>query len=186
MFKNRKLSTSITMLIAVVVGVSIMMLFFISNTNMTKATKDAARDSMETSLNAKTQIINQYTDSAEKVLIAFSKSGELNAFVRDPANAELKAAAQTYNEQYYNAFGEWEGIYLDTWDSTVISHSNPKVPGMVMREGDSLKSLQDSILSADGVYNVGILESPASGQTVMAIYYPIFDGKTPIGFVGGA
>ena len=79
-------------------------------------------------------------DSAEKVLIAFSKSGELNAFVRDPSNAELKTAAQTYNEQYYSAIGEWEGIYLDTWDSTVITHSNPKVPGMVMREGDSLKA----------------------------------------------
>ena len=186
MFKNRKLSTSITMLIAVVVGVSIMMLFFISNTNMTKATKDAARDSMETSLNAKTQIINQYTDSAEKVLLAFSKSGELNAFVRDPANTELKAAAQTYNEQYYAAIGNWEGIYLDTWDTTVITHSNPKVPGLVMREGDSRKALQDSILASDGVYNVGILQSPTTGQNVMAIYYPIYDGKTPVGFVGGA
>lgn len=153
---------------------------------MTAATKDAAKDSMETSLNAKMQIINQYTDSAEKVLIAFSKSGELNAFVKNPSDENLKATAQSYNEQYYGAIGDWEGIYLDTWDSTVITHSNPKVPGMVMREGDSLKALQDSILDADGVYNVGILESPASGQIVMSMYYPIFDGDTPVGFVGGA
>lgn len=186
MFKNRKLSTSITMLIAIVVMVCIMMLFFVSDSNMTTATKDAARDSMETSLAAKTQIINQYTESAENVLAAFSKSGELNAFVKDPSNNTLKAAAQNYNEQYYGAIGNWEGIYLDTWDTTVITHSNPKVPGLVMREGDSRKALQDSILAADGVCNLGILKSPTSGQLVMSMYYPIYDGKTPIGFVGGA
>ncbi|MDD7350454.1 MAG: cache domain-containing protein, partial [Clostridiales bacterium] len=186
MLKNQKLSTSITLLITVIVGACMMMLFFVSNSNMTSATKDAAKDSMETSLNAKIQIINQYTDSAEKVLIAFSQSGELNAFVRNPSDAALKKAAQEYNERYYAAIGNWEGIYLDTWDSTVITHSNPKVPGMVMRKGDSLKSLQDSILAADGVENLGILESPASGQIVMSMYYPIYDGKKPVGFVGGA
>lgn len=186
MIKNRKMSTSITMLIAIVVGVCIMMLFIISDSNMTNATKNTAKESMETSLNAKTQIINQYTDNAERVLVAFSKSGELNAFLRNPSDENLKAAAQAYNEQYYSVIGDWEGIYLDTWDSTVITHSNPKVPGMVMREGDSLKALQDSISSADGVYNVGILESPASGQMVMSIYYPIYEGDTPVGFVGGA
>lgn len=186
MFRNQKLSTGITMLITVIVGACILMLFILSSSNMTSATKNAAKDSMETSLNAKIQIINQYTDSAEKVLIAFSQSGELNSFVRNPSDTSLKEAAQAYNERYYAAIGNWEGIYLDTWDSTVITHSNPDVPGMVMREGDSLKSLQDSILAADGVENLGILESPASGQIVMSMYYPIFDGKTPVGFVGGA
>ncbi|MDD5993716.1 MAG: hypothetical protein PUC49_02515, partial [Clostridiales bacterium] len=92
MLKNQKLSTSITLLITVIVGACMMMLFFVSNSNMTSATKDAAKDSMETSLNAKIQIINQYTDSAEKVLIAFSQSGELNAFVRNPSDAALKKA----------------------------------------------------------------------------------------------
>ena len=166
MLKKQKLSTSITLLITVIVGACMMMLFFISNSNMTSATKEAAKDSMEASLNAKIQIINQYADSAEKLLIAFSQSGELNAFVRNPSDADLKKAAQEYNERYYASIGNWEGIYLDTWDSTVITHSNPDVPGMVMREGDSLKSLQDSILAADGVENVGILESPASGQNL--------------------
>lgn len=186
MMKNRKLNTSITILISLVVGVSILILFVISNSNMTTTTKKAAMDSMETSLTAKTQIINQYTDNVEKTLMAFSQSNELNAFVRNPSDPKLKAAAQTYNENYHKAIGDWEGIYLDTWDSTVITHSNPKVPGLVMREGDSLKGLQDSILSADGVFNTGVLESPTTGKIVMAVYYPIFDGKTPVGFVGGA
>ena len=83
MLKKQKLSTSITLLITVIVGACMMMLFFISNSNMTSATKEAAKDSMEASLNAKIQIINQYADSAEKLLIAFSQSVELNTFVRN-------------------------------------------------------------------------------------------------------
>ena len=59
---------------------------------------------------------------------------------------------------------------------------------MTMREGDRLKQLQDAITAANGIYNTGILLSPASQQLVLALYYPVYDsdGKTMIGFVGGA
>lgn len=56
-----------------------------------------------------------------------------------------------------------------------------------MREGESAKKLQDDIMQFDGgVYNVGVLQSPASGQQVISMYAPIIDNGTPIGFVGGA
>lgn len=186
MVKNMKLSTSIAIIIALVSGISILILFLASDNNMTTAMKTTAEDSMVSSLNSKAQIIDDYIDSAEKILSSFKASGELRAFVQDPANKQLKTAAQSFNERFFEAAGDWEGLYLDTWDSTVITHSNPKVPGMVMRKGDSLKALQDGILGADGVYNVGILTSPASGQLVVSMYAPILDGDKPIGFVGGA
>ncbi len=186
MLKNVKLSTSIVIIVAVITGVSMLILFLASDTNMTTAMETTAEDNMITSLNSKTQIIDDYVDSAEQILSSFGASGELRAFVKDPSNAQLKTAAQSYNERFYEAAGDWEGIYLDTWDSTVITHSNPKVPGMVMREGDSLKSLQDGILGADGVYTIGIVVSPATGELVLSMYSPIMDGGKPVGFVGGA
>ena len=186
MFKNMKLSTSIAIIIAIITGICILSLFLASDNNMTTAMKTTAENNMVTSLNSKTQIIDDYIDSAERIISAFSTSGELRAFVKDPSNEQLKAAAQSFNERFFEAAGDWEGIYLDTWDSTVITHSNPNVPGMVMREGDSLKALQDGILGAGEVYNVGILTSPASGQLVVSMYAPIFDGDNPVGFVGGA
>ena len=105
----------------------------------------------------------------------------------DPTNESKKAIAQAYTERYHAALGNWEGIYLDTWDSEVITHSNPAAVGMIMREGDSSKSLQDSITAAGhGVYNTGILVSPASGNQVISMYAPVFDGEEIVGFVGGA
>ena len=185
--KNAKLSVKIVIIISVVMAVSLTGMFFVSNSNMSKTMTKMAENTLATSLDVKTQIIEEYISSAEEILSVFSKSGELRAFVKDPGNAELGAAAQRYNEEFYSAIPDWEGIYLDTWDSTVITHSNPNVPGMVMRTDDALKSLQDGILAAkDGVCNFGIVQSPASGQLVISMYKAIYEGDEPIGFVGGA
>lgn len=55
-----------------------------------------------------------------------------------------------------------------------------------MREGDSLKELQDAMLNAEnGVYNVGIIVSPASGIHTSSMYMAVYDGDKPIGYVGG-
>ena len=185
--KNFKIKTKITIVIAIVMAICLFGMFFISNSNMSKTMTKMAENTFITSLDIKTQIIEQYINSAETVLSTFSKSGELRDFVKAPDNAQLKAKAQAYNEDFYSAIPDWEGIYLDTWDSTVITHSNPAVPGLVMREGDGLKALQDGILAAgDGVCNLGIVQSPASGQLVISMYKSIMENNEPIGFVGGA
>ena len=185
--KNAKLSFKIVVTISIVMAISLVGLFVISNSNMSKTMTKMAENTLATSLDVKAQIIEEYISSAEKVLSLFSKSGELRAFLKDPSNPELQAEAQHYNEEFYSAIPDWEGIYLDTWDSTVITHSNPNVPGMVMRTDDALKSLQDGILAAgNGVMNTGIVQSPASGQLVISMYKAIYEDDQPIGFVGGA
>ncbi len=187
MMKNWKLSVKITNVIAIVMAVCLVGMFFVSNRNMSQTMTKMAENTLFTSIDIKTQIIEEYIGNAETVLSTFSKSGELRDFVKNPSDPALKAKAQTYNEEFYSAIPDWEGIYLDTWDSTVITHSNPAVPGMVMREGDGLKALQDSITSAgDGVRNLGIVQSPASGELVISMYKAIKENDEPIGFVGGA
>ncbi|MDD3413843.1 MAG: methyl-accepting chemotaxis protein [Lachnospiraceae bacterium] len=186
MFKNRKLSTSITFFISIVALVCIGILYLVSNNNMSTAMSESAEKNMVTSLETKTQIIDEYIANAEHILAAFSMSGELREYVKDKDNQELKNVAQDYNTSFYSVVGNWEGLYLDTWDSEVITHSNPEVVGMVMREGDKLKSLQDGMLASDGVMTSSIIASPASGELVISMYAPMYEGKTPIGFAGGA
>ena len=73
------------------------------------------------------------------------------------------------------------------WATETLTHSNTSAVGLVLREGDSLKQLHDSLTAAKGgVYNTGILKSPASGQIIISMYVPIYDGDEPLGFVGGA
>ena len=187
MFKNRKISFIVTVIVAIVSAVSMGIIFYVANSNITDVLVENAENNMLTSLDAKTQMINEYIGSAEKELKSFSKAGELKAFLMDTSNKANQNIAQDYNSRYFEDLDSWEGLYLDDWKSEVFTHSNESAVGMIMREGDSLKGLQDSILDAkDGVYNTGILQSPASGQLIISMYVPIFNNDTPIGFVGGA
>ena len=118
-------------MIAIVSAVCIAILFILSDRNMTNAMRKTAEDNMITSLDAKTQIIEEYIGNAETVLISFSKSGELKEFLKNPSDPKKKEAAQTYTTEFYKGISNWEGIYLDTWDSEVVTHSNPDAVGLV-------------------------------------------------------
>lgn len=105
------------------------------------------------------------------------------SYLKNQDDTELGEKVQEYTKNYFGQLDGWEGIYLASWESKVLSHPTDSVVGRVMREGDRLKQLQDSMLSSDGVY-VGIINSPASGQLIMSMYMPVMDGNVPLGYVG--
>ncbi len=120
-----------------------------------------------------------------EILKAYSTSPVLLELLEDPGNQKKAEAAQQFTLDYFGQLDGWEGLYLADWNSQVLTHPSTPVIGKVLREGDSLKSLQDSILAAkDGVYNTGIMESPASGQIIMSMYAPIMKDGEPLGYVG--
>lgn len=105
----------------------------------------------------------------------------------DTSSKENQKLAQAYNTEYYNNLTQWEGLYIADWNSKTLTHSNESAVGLVLREGESLKNLQDSITAKNGaVLNLGILKSPSSGQLIMSMYAEVQNGGKPIGFCGGA
>lgn len=188
MFKNMKLSKGITISITIIVITCTGILFSMSNSNMIKVMRNTAVDNMITSLEAKNQIIQSYIESSESTLLSYSKSNDFIKFLKEPNNTELFEAAQAYTEAYFEDLAGWEGIYLSEWNTHVIAHANRNVVGITTREGDPLKALQNEMLATEGVYNTGIIVSPASQQMVLSMYSPIYDTDkvTPLGLVGGA
>ncbi len=125
------------------------------------------------------------TESNKQTLKAFSTAPILKEMLENPDDPEIAAAAQQYTLDYFSGLEGWEGIYLADWNTKVLTHPADAVIGAVLREGDSLTTLQNSMLSAkDDVYNTGIMVSPASGQNIMSMYAPIMSDGKPIGFVG--
>ena len=121
----------------------------------------------------------------KEILKTYATAPVLKDYLLDPDNEELAAKAEQYTLDYFANLDGWEGIYLADWNSKVMTHPAQPVIGRVLREGSALEELRNAMLNAsDGVYNTGIMESPASGQTIMSFYSPILlDGK-PIGYVG--
>ena len=188
LYKVWKMSTVITVTISLVMAACLLLLFLVSNRNMRTSMQESAMENMSTSLAAKSEIVEQYVDSAEKLLISFSKAPVVAEFLKNPGNAELQKKAQDYTESYFAGLEGWEGIYISEWNTHVIAHSNTSAVGMVMREGESLEKLQNSITAAGDVYNTGMIISPASKRMVLSLYAPVYDkdGSTILGIVGGA
>ena len=121
----------------------------------------------------------------EEILRTYATAPVLKDYLLDPDNEELAAKAEQYTLDYFAQLEGWEGIYLADWNSQVMTHPAPPVIGRVLREGDALEQLRSAMLAAEnGVYNTGIMESPASGQTIMSLYSPILADGKPIGYVG--
>lgn len=124
------------------------------------------------------------TETAKTIMGTFASNPDVISYLKNQDDIELGEKVQEYTKNYFGKLDGWEGIYLASWESKVLSHPTDSVVGRVMREGDRLKQLQDSMLSSDGVYNVGIINSPASGQLIMSMYMPVMDGNVPLGYVG--
>lgn len=185
--KNQKMGFVIASIVAVVSALMMVVVFYISNSNITSVLINDVENNMQTSLDAKTKLIDEYILNAESQLISFSKQPAITEFLQNTDDQAKREALQAYNSEYFAALKGWEGLYVCTWETETMTHSNPDVAGMVLREGDSLKQLQANLTAAKGgVFNTGILKSPASGQLIISMYVPIYDGDTPIGFVGGA
>ncbi len=135
---------------------------------------------------SKGQQFNDAIKTNESILKSFTTSAEVVNFLKNPDDPVLQQIAQDYTDEFLGKLDGWESVYISNWDSVTLAHPVREVVGKPVREGDRLKQLQDALAAnKDGVYCAGILTSPASGQLTISMYSPIYDGDTPIGYVGG-
>ncbi len=154
---------------------------------VTENTEQNTIDYMKTMVLERSEIVKSYVSKAELVLKSYSRAGEIMNVMKNPKDEAALDAAQKYTMQFASDVESLEGLYSSMWDTYVLAHTNESALGITFREGEGLKSLQNSLLSADGVYNAGIVLSPTSKQMVVSIYRAMCDeNSNPIGFVGGA
>ncbi len=186
--KKKKVGIVAIMVCAQIIVMVIVFLFvyLFMNSALSNNIKTSVIQSMETIVQERSQLIENYVDEAENYLTAYSRAGEITALLKAPQDAAATAAAQAYTETFSADREYLEGIYASEWNTHVLAHTNAAVVGITTREGDPLKALQDAMLAADGVYNTGIIISPASGAQIISMYRACLDADgNPIGLVGG-
>ena len=104
--------------------------------------------------------------------------------VADPENPQLLKKAQQYTEDFANVKGIFEGLYIGTPSTYVLTHTSDRAIGITTRTGESLETFQNTILTKPQLTNLGIMKSPGTGSMILSMYYPIFDNDECIGFVG--
>ena len=143
---------------------------------------------MKTISDIRATIIKEYVSNTENMLSIYSCNPEIIEAVKNPSDENIINAAQKFTEDFSSKIENLEGIYVSEWNTHVLAHTNRKVVGITTREGEPLEQLRDLLIQAgDGVYDTGIIISPASGKQIVSMYKGIFDEEgNPISVVGSS
>lgn len=181
---NKKLVTRIGIITTVIVIAGMLLLWIIVSTNTASMVKNDITNQMTDAVESRAAIINDYVASAEEYMTAFALGSEVRELLQNPTDAALLKKAQSYTEDFASVKGIFEGLYIATPDTYVLTHTSSDAIGITTRSGESLDEFQSTILSQKQLTNLGIMKSPGTGSMILSMYYPIFEGGTCIGYVG--
>ncbi len=182
--ENKKLAARIGIIMAAITLIGMLILWIIVSNNAAAMVKSDITNQMTDAVESRAAIINEYVISAEEYMAAFALGSEVRQLLLDPEDPVLLRQAQQYTEDFAAVKGVFEGLYIATPDTHVLTHTSEGAIGITTRSGDSLKTFQDTILAQRKLTNLGIMKSPGTGSMILSMYYPLFEGQRCIGYVG--
>lgn len=184
MMKNVKLAVKISTISIGMLIVGLVGLWFTTNWQMSKVMKESVLKQLGSLVETQAEIVRSYVDKAETYLMGFAQAPEIKTVFQNTGNPDAVEELQKYTDAYAGT-GDLENIYVADYGSTVITSHVQGAVGLTLREGASLKQLQDAI--AKGIYNAGIMTSQSTGMQVISMNYPVNDENgQPLGYVGAA
>ncbi|SEL37364.1 sensor domain-containing diguanylate cyclase [Ruminococcus albus] len=204
--EKKKFKISLNLVLLIQLAIMLALTIFITNT-VSKRTKENAESHMAMTTEERSQVVLNYIELLERQLSDYSRarqvtdlmnkvydeangqsSDELTSDVKDMSVEELTKIAQKFTQEFGGSIPSCEGLWMGTWDTIVLTHSHSQESiGMQTRKDSAkLEELQNQLLAkGTGVYNAGIIPSPATGQQIVSMYKAIYNenGKA-IGLVG--
>lgn len=181
---NKKLTTRIGLITTVITLGGMLFLWIIVSANATSMVKNNITNQMTDAVESRAAIIDEYVSAAEEYMSAFALGSEVQELLMNPDDPVLLERAQKYTEDFAAVKGVFEGLYIATPSTYVLTHTSQGAIGMTTRTGDSLNTFQNTILATHELTNLGIMKSPGTGSMILSMYCPIFDGQNCIGYVG--
>ena len=79
---------------------------------ITKNSKNTAINNLQTIVQERSQIVDNYVQESEVILSAYSKAGEILNVLKNPENKSAIDAAQKYTESFSEDINNLEGLYI--------------------------------------------------------------------------
>ena len=181
---NKKLAVRIGAIVSAITLVGMLLLWLIVSSKVASIVKSDITNQMTDAVESRASIINEYVSSAEEYMEAFALGGEVRELLMNPEDPELLRKAQEYTEDFATIKGIFEGLYIATPDTYVLTHTSQGAIGITTRSGESLETFRNTILSRQELTNLGIMKSPGTGSMILSMYYPIYEGRRCTGYVG--
>lgn len=181
---NQKLATRISIITTIITLTGMLLLWLIVSNTIASIVKNDITNQMTDAVESRAAIINDYVTSAEEYMSAFALGSEVHDLLLHPNDPALLERVQGYTEDFAAIKGIFEGLYIATPDTYVLTHTSPTAIGITTRTKESLKTFQNTILASQHLTNLGIMKSPGTGSMILSMYYPIFEADRCIGYVG--
>ena len=181
---NRKLATRIGIITTGITLAGMLLLWRTVSDRVSDIVRNDITNQMTDAVESRAAIINDYVSSAEEYMTAFALGKEVHSLLMEPEDAGLLESVQKYTEDFAAVKGIFEGLYIATPETYVLTHTSQQAIGITTRTGESLEMFQDTILAREQLTNSGIMKSPGTGSMILSMYYPIFEDGGCIGYVG--
>ena len=175
---NRKLATRIGIITTVITLAGMLLLWRTVSDRVSEIVKNDITNQMTDAVESRAAIINDYVASAEEYMTAFALGKEVHDLLMDPEDQELLASVRKYTEDFAAVKGIFEGLYIATPETYVLTHTSQQAIGITTRSGESLELFRNTILAQEQLTNSGIMKSPGTGSMILSMYYPIFEEGT--------
>lgn len=184
--KKTKLATKICLITFAALAFGLLLVWWVVGSQVSVTMKKTILQKMNDSVVARLEIVLGYVDKAEAYLSAYAQEPGIVRLLQNQGNTELTEEVQRYTEAYGSVNSDLENIYVANYGSTVLTSFVKGPIGMTLRSGDSLTGLQNNVFATKGIFNTGILTSPSTGNQVVSLYFPIYNGDEKLGFAGAA
>lgn len=181
---NQKLATRISIITTAIICAGMLLLWLIVSNRVSSMVENNITNQMTDAVESRASIINDYVSSAEEYMMAFALGNEVRDLLNDPEDPVLLQKGQKYTEDFAGIKGIFEGLYIATPSTYILTHTSQGAIGMTTRTGDSLEEFRNTILARPQLTNLGIMKSPGTGSMILSMYYPLFEGQKCIGYVG--
>lgn len=181
---NLTISKRIGAVIIAVTLIGILSLILLSANKASGIIREQTINQLEDAVDARSVVIDDYIVSIEYDLARYGQSDEVKNALLNPEDPTAQERLQAFTIAFTKVSGDYEGLYTCDLETKMLAHSDPQYTGQYNRKGDAVKQLLDQILVEGKITNRGIMVSPATGQLIIPMYYPIYENGQPIGYVG--
>ena len=134
---NRKLATRISIITTAITFAGMLLLWFVVSNRAASMVKSNITNQMTDAVESRAAIINDYVASAEEYMTAFALGSEVHELLEHPDNPTVLSKAQRYTEDFAAVKGIFEGLYIATPSTYVLTHTTPSAIGITTRSGES-------------------------------------------------
>ena len=159
---NQKLATRIGIITTAITSIGMLLLWLAVSNSVASMVKNNITNQMTDAVESRASIINDYVASAEEYVTAFALGSEVRNLLSDPEDPALLKRGQQYTEDFAAVKGIFEGLYISTPSTYVLTHTSQNAIGITTRTGDSLDEFRNTILAEPKLTNLGIMKSPGT------------------------